>query len=63
VLIFPDLNAANIGYKLVQQFGRATALGPFLQGFTHPVSDLSRGATVDEIVDTAVMTASQATLH
>ena len=63
VLVFPDLNAANIGYKLVQQFARATALGPFLQGFTHPVSDLSRGATVDEIVDTAVMTASQATLH
>jgi phosphate acetyltransferase len=63
VLVFPDLNAANIGYKLVQQFAQATALGPFLQGFTHPVSDLSRGATVDEIVDTAIMTASQATLH
>ena len=63
VLVFPDLNSANIGYKLVQQFAKATALGPFLQGFTHPVSDLSRGATINEIVDTAIMTASQATLH
>lgn len=51
VLVFPSLEAGNIGYKLVQQFTGARAIGPMLQGFKHPVADLSRGATVEEIVE------------
>ncbi|MBN1254345.1 MAG: phosphotransacetylase [Deltaproteobacteria bacterium] len=55
VLIFPDLNAGNIGVKLVQQFAKAVAYGPLLQGFAKPVSDLSRGAPVEEIVGATTM--------
>ena len=60
VLIFPNLEAGNIGYKLTQYLAGATAIGPLLQGFSAPVSDLSRGATVEDIVNTAIVTLAQA---
>ena len=59
VLIFPNLDAANIGYKLVQRFSGAQAIGPILQGIAKPVNDLSRGCSVDEIFNTVVITANQ----
>ena len=59
VLIFPDLNSGNVAYKLTQYMAGAQAIGPFLQGFARPIADLSRGASVDDIVSTAVLTLGQ----
>lgn len=58
ILIFPDLNACNISSKLVQQFTGAKFYGPILQGFQYPVSDLSRGASVDDIIGSVLLIAA-----
>ncbi|WP_371176617.1 phosphate acetyltransferase [Buchananella felis] len=60
VFIFPDLNTGNIGYKAVQRSSGAVAVGPVLQGLNKPVNDLSRGALVEDIINTVVITAVQA---
>jgi phosphate acetyltransferase len=63
VLIFPNLDAGNISYKLVQRLTRARAIGPIILGLNQPCSDLSRGCLVEDIVDCVAVTAIRAQCH